>query len=140
MAGRKSSNRGSQFLVSDIEKQTQPNHNKQQTGGRSSVEQEKTSGSAVDRNKGIASEKLNRVQEKERSFNLVVDDVPYLVKATPFLFNGEVRFYISINGGDEHVFTWDSELLRLRGIDDNSSVLPEALEEAISQKLQSLQP
>lgn len=73
----------------------------------------------------------------EKTFNLVVDEVPYLVKASPFFFNGETRFYISINDGNDHVFTWDSEVNQLRAIDDEAGILPEALEEAISQKLQS---
>lgn len=73
----------------------------------------------------------------EKAFNLVIDEVPYLVKTLPFSFNGETRFYISINGGNDHVFTWDSEVKQLRAIDDEAGVLPEALEEAISQKLQS---
>ena len=74
-----------------------------------------------------------------RSFDLLVDDVPYLVKAVTFSFNDELRFYINVNGGSDHVFTWDSELGRLRGIDDNASILPDALEEAISRKLESQQ-
>ena len=73
----------------------------------------------------------------ERKFNLVVDDVPYLIRANPFSFNGEPRFYITINDGDEHVFTWDSTIGRLRAIDDESGVVPEAVEEAISRKLQA---
>jgi hypothetical protein len=37
------------------------------------------------------------------------------------------------------VFTWDSELKRLRSIDDNASTLPDSLEEAISDELLHLQ-
>jgi len=73
----------------------------------------------------------------EKTFNLAVDDVPYLVKAAPFTFNGETRFYVTVNDSEEHVFTWDSELGGLRAIDDEASTLPDALEEAISRKLQS---
>lgn len=80
-------------------------------------------------------ESLTRADEKR--FDLVVDDVPYLVKASPFSFNGETRFYVDVNGSGEHVFTWDSAVGRLRAIDDNASILPDALEEAISQKLQA---
>jgi hypothetical protein len=74
----------------------------------------------------------------EMSFNLVVDKVPYLVKATPFDFNGETRFYVSINGGENHVFTWDSEVHEIRAIDDEASVLPVGVEEKISRELQAL--
>jgi hypothetical protein len=72
------------------------------------------------------------------NLNIVVDKVPYLIRVQPFDFNGETRFYISINGGENHVFTWDSELHELRAIDDEASVLPVALEEQISQELQAL--
>src|SRR5688572_11401745 len=72
---------------------------------------------------------------KEKTFNLLVDDVPYIVKARSFDFNGETRFYISVNGNPDHVFTWDSEVKRLRPIDDAASTIPDSLEEAISREL-----
>ena len=72
-----------------------------------------------------------------RNFNLLVDGVPYTVKSIPFLFNEELRFRIILNGASEHVFTWDSEIGMLRAINDDSSVLPAGLEEAVSEKLQS---
>ena len=74
----------------------------------------------------------------EKKFDLLVDKVPYLVNATPFTFNNELRFLIRINGGEEHVFTWDSEIGALRAIDDDAATLPVGLEEALSEKLQSL--
>jgi hypothetical protein len=74
---------------------------------------------------------------EEIKFNLLVDSVPYMVKAMPFTFNGETRYRVSYNGSPEHVFTWDSSLGQLRAIDDDSSTLPDNLEEAISEKLQS---
>jgi hypothetical protein len=77
------------------------------------------------------------LRTEERRFNLIVDNVPYVVKATPFLFNGETRYKVSFNESSEHVFTWDSSLGQLRAIDDDSSTLPVNLEEAISEKLQS---
>ena len=66
-----------------------------------------------------------------------MDNVPYMVKATPFEFNGEIRYRVSVNEGSEHVFTWDSTLGQLRAIDDDASTLPVNAEEAISEKLQS---
>jgi len=76
-------------------------------------------------------------QINERHFNILVDSVPYMVKAVPFSFNGETRFRVSFNGSPEHVFTWDSSLGQLRAIDDDSSTLPDNLEIAISEKLQA---
>ena len=72
-----------------------------------------------------------------RTFNLLVDRVPYLIRSVPIFFNDELRFRISVNGNSDHVFTWDSELRSLRGIDDNAAILPDGLEEAISEKLQT---
>jgi len=72
----------------------------------------------------------------ERNFDLLVDGVPYAVRSIPFLFNNELRFRIILNGASEHVFTRDSEIGMLRAINDDSSVLPAGLEEALSEKLQ----
>jgi len=72
----------------------------------------------------------------KKRFDLMLDGVPYSIAAEPFSFNGEMRYNIRINGGEEHVFTWDSELGALRAIDDGAGVLPVGLEEALSEKLQ----
>lgn len=74
---------------------------------------------------------------QEHSFEILVDSVPYFVKATPFEFNTETRFRVSYNGSDEHIFTWDSSLGRLTAIDDEAGVIPDNLERAIAQKLQA---
>ena len=72
------------------------------------------------------------------SFQLVVDGVPYLVTATSFNFNGEVRFRVRCNRGEDHIFTRDPSIGRIAAIDDDSSVLPDSVEQAIAQKLQAL--
>jgi hypothetical protein len=77
----------------------------------------------------------NTQRASEKRFELVVDSVPYSVKATPFTFNAELRYYISLNGGPDHVFVWDPEIRSLRAIDEGTETWPDALEEAISQKL-----
>jgi hypothetical protein len=74
---------------------------------------------------------------QEHIFELLVGSVPYEVTATPFLFNGETRFTVSYNGGEDHTFTWDSSLGRLAPIDDASSTMPDDLEQAIAARLQS---
>jgi hypothetical protein len=86
---------------------------------------------------GTPLEEIKRPQGGERRFNLLVDSVPYMVKAIPFRFNGEMRYRVSFNGSPEHVFTWDSSLGQLRAINDDSSTMPDNLELAISEKLQS---
>lgn len=70
------------------------------------------------------------------TFDLNVDDVPYVVEAKTFDFNDEQRYYIRVNGGEDHVFTWDAQLHRFRSLDDASDI-PDTLEEAISRKLES---
>ena len=72
-----------------------------------------------------------------KTYDLLIDEVPYLVNAEPFTFNGETRFYVSINGSPDFVFTWDSELGRLTAVDRDAATLPDALEQEISNKLQS---
>lgn len=67
--------------------------------------------------------------------DLVIDRVPYSIRAVPFTFNGQKRFYISINNGNDHVFTWDEAISQMRAIDDDSATLPAVLEEAISKWL-----
>lgn len=86
---------------------------------------------------GHPMEEIKPSRGEERRFNLVVDSVPYLVKAIPFRFNGELRYRVSFNESSEHVFTWDSSLGQLRAIDDDASTMPDNLEIAISEKLQS---
>lgn len=71
----------------------------------------------------------------EEAFDLIVDKVPYLIRVTPFLFNDEKRFRISVNGDNGHVFAWDPDIVGLHALDDDASVLPDSLEKAISDKL-----
>ncbi|WP_240347973.1 hypothetical protein [Longitalea arenae] len=78
-----------------------------------------------------------RKPSNRKTYDLLVDDVPYSVITEPFTFNGEQRYYISVNGGPEHVFTWDSEIKRLTAIDDEGSILPDALEQEISRRLEA---
>lgn len=109
--------------------------NKNQPGDWSSEKQDKIM--QPERNNANAEKKDNRLRHHERNFGLVVDGVPYTVRSIPFLFNEELRFRIILNGTSEHVFTRDSQIGMLRAINDDSSVLPAGLEEALSDKLQS---
>ena len=74
---------------------------------------------------------------QEHSFDLLVDKIPYSVKVVPFEFNTETRFKVQYNGGDEHIFTWDSSVGRLTAIDDDAGNIPDDLETAIAQRLQA---
>ena len=90
-----------------------------------------------DRKPDTQGKKLHGPRTGERNFNLVIDGVPYFIKSIPFSYNDEIRFRVFINDDTEHVFTWDSEVKMLRAIDDDASLLPDRLEEAISDKLQN---
>jgi hypothetical protein len=110
------------------------NSRKQEERKNASVEQQKRT--VLANREEIKPKKTGAASANEKSFNIVLDNIPYLIKVSLFKFNEETRYNISINGGDNHIFTWDSELYELRAIDDDASVLPAELEEQISRKLQ----
>jgi len=72
----------------------------------------------------------------DEHFEIQLDGVPVIVTAIPFSFNTETRYRVTYNG-TEHIFTWDSGLGRLAPINDESSTMPVAVEEAIAARLQS---
>lgn len=72
----------------------------------------------------------------DERFELLIDGVPYSVTASPFEYNTETRYRVTYNG-TEHIFTWDSTIGRLAPIDDDASDIPDNLEQAIAQQLQS---
>jgi hypothetical protein len=74
---------------------------------------------------------------KDRTFTLTVDDVPLEVTSIPFEFNTETRYRVSYNNSPEVVFTWDSSLGRLAAIGDEASTMPDSIEVAIAERLQS---
>jgi hypothetical protein len=71
-------------------------------------------------------------------FELLVDGVPYEVRATPFQFNDDIRYRVSYNGGPVFVFVYSQELKHLVAIGDGTGTIPGSLERAISQKLESM--
>jgi hypothetical protein len=111
------------------------NKNKKTRGGSRSVSNSEFFDPAANRGRNEIEEKPEGPGGMHRNFNLVVDNVPYVVAARTYEFNGETRWLVSVNGNDAHVFTWDSDLKRLKAIDDQASTLPDNLEEAISAKL-----
>lgn len=72
----------------------------------------------------------------EQRFELLLDGVPYAVTASPFEYNTETRYKVRYNG-TEHIFTWDPSIGRLAPIDDDASEIPDNLEEAIANRLQT---
>lgn len=109
--------------------------------GRGDKSKQGTSGRGASHQSGQAFADTRPTQKKAENrklYDLLVDDVPYQVSIEPFTYNGVRRYYVSVNGGPQHVFTWDPDLKRLTAIDTDadSATLPEALEEEISNKLQ----
>jgi hypothetical protein len=117
-------------------KEHKSNRSKIHTGGRASVKTERSYDWNDERSHRRTAGNERPYRVNERQVNMLVDAVPYLVNISPFTFNDEQRFYVSINGGPEHVFTWDSEIGALRAIDDDASILPDAVEAEVSRQLQ----
>jgi hypothetical protein len=75
---------------------------------------------------------------QNQSFQLMLDGVPYEVKAVPFTFNEGKRYNITINGSGEYVFAYDSNVGQYVAIDDESSTIPQNVETEIAGRLLSL--
>jgi hypothetical protein len=73
-----------------------------------------------------------------QNFELVVDGVPYLVKASPFDFNQEKRFTVSYNGSDEMVFVFDTSVGRYMALGDGAADVPSRVEVEIAKRLFSM--
>jgi hypothetical protein len=75
---------------------------------------------------------------QEQSFQLLLNGVPYIVKAAPYEFNTETRFSISFNGSEDFIFVYDATVGRYVAIGDETSTIPDDLEVAIADRLYSL--
>lgn len=75
---------------------------------------------------------------QNQTFELLLNGVPYDVKASPFEFNTETRFRVSFNDSEEYIFTYSAAAGRYVSIGDETSTIPDDLEEAIADKLYSL--
>ena len=75
---------------------------------------------------------------QDQSFQLLLNGVPYVVKASPFEFNTETRFSVSFNGIEDYIFTYDSAVGRYVAIGDETATIPDDLEVAIAERLYSL--
>lgn len=74
---------------------------------------------------------------QEQSFQLLLNGIPYIVKAMPFKFNTETRFRVSFNGSDEFIFTYDTSVGQYVAIGDETATIPADLEVAIAERLYS---
>lgn len=75
---------------------------------------------------------------QNQNFQLVVDGVPFDVKAEPFTFNEGVRYNVSYNGSPDFIFAWDESASQYVAIDHDSAVIPANVETEISLQLNRL--
>ena len=69
------------------------------------------------------------------NFNFALDGAPYVIKAAPCYFNSDLQYKVSINGGDEVLFTFDANLGRYAPVGDDAIDITDSLEIAIGTKL-----
>jgi hypothetical protein len=67
-----------------------------------------------------------------------VDRIPYILCVTPFLFNNEVRYHVSYNGGPDILFAWDNSVGHFAAFGDEAATMPDSLELAIAERLQQM--
>lgn len=75
---------------------------------------------------------------QNHSFQLLLDGVPYDVKAFPFKFNEGIRYRVRFNSSPEYVFAWDESATQYIAIDDDSTQIPANVETEIALHLQKL--
>lgn len=75
---------------------------------------------------------------QQQTIQLLISNIPYVVKITPFEFNAETRFTVSFNDSDDYVFTYDTNVSQYVSIGDGTETIPDDLEVAISERLFSL--
>lgn len=75
---------------------------------------------------------------QDQSFQLLLNKVPYIIKASPYEFNTETRFSVSFNGSEDFIFTYNAAVGRYVAIGDETAILPNDLEVAIAERLYSL--
>jgi hypothetical protein len=80
----------------------------------------------------------NYVMKSAKNINMQVDGVPYFVKAIPCEYNAETQYQVSVNGSDETLFAFDSELGRYRAAGNAAVSVPDNVEAVIGDRLNGL--
>jgi hypothetical protein len=71
-------------------------------------------------------------------FEILIDGTPYMVTATPYRFNDEVRFKVRINDSADYIFAWDSSVRQIVAIGDEGINIPDNVETEIGGRLQAI--
>jgi len=72
---------------------------------------------------------------KPVTFDLLLEQVPYSIKAAPYTFNTETRFKVTYNDSPEYVFAWDEEAEQFTAIGAEAATMPDEVEEAVAVRL-----
>ena len=75
---------------------------------------------------------------QNQTFQLLLDGVPYTVKAEPFTFNEGIRYQVHYNESPEFIFAWDDDASQYIAIDNDSADIPSNVETAIARELGKL--
>ena len=67
--------------------------------------------------------------------DVIADELPFHTRVTPVDFNGQKRFNVQINNGEEHVFAWDEEMMSLRALDEGAATLSDSFVRELSNRL-----
>lgn len=73
-----------------------------------------------------------------KNMTLQIDGVPFMIVAEPCYFNSELQYKVSINGGEEIMFVFDTELGRYNATGDASVFVPDVVELAIGDRLNGM--
>ena len=80
----------------------------------------------------------NRRVISERRLEIQVERVPYILYVTPFMFNNEIRYHVSYNGGPDILFAWDNRVGHFAAFGDEAATMPDNLELAVAERLQQM--
>ncbi len=90
---------------------------------------------------GLPEKKSNHNRKNfsvERRLEIQVDRIPYILNVTPFMFNEEIRYHVSYNGGPDILFAWDKTVGHFAAFGDDAATMPDTLELEIAQRLQQM--
>jgi hypothetical protein len=111
-------------------------NNKHGSAGRGASNQ--SSQAFVTTGKDVPAANHHRRPGNERRLEIQVDRIPYILNVTPFIFNNEVRYHVSYNGGPDILFAWDNSVGHFAAFGDDAATMPDDLELAIAARLQQM--
>jgi len=82
--------------------------------------------------------KTKKNATRTEEFEMMVDDIPFFVKATAFqTYTMETQFRVSVNGSPVYIFGWSPAMNRITAIDRGSAAhnIPPKVAEAIGDQL-----